>query len=416
VSDFPQHLLAFKGLPGLLGERQDPAQEAEPRSRRQSVLAALGQMFGGQDDPSLSAEQNRAARNQALMHSGLATILASGPNPVGVNAAQILAQGAMAGQEAGALARMGMARQNDLADIQEAFGGREINRDMLQQLAMRLGLSGDLEGAKQVTELLKTLPEQTAPNLMWLPDVMQLVDPRTGETIRQFQSPDGSAIPPEFVGERNVGDKIEIYDRRDPAGPLIGTRPLGVAPGQAMTIELQAENNLTSQYNQQISPYLDVRDALNRMEAAWEPFKDEKNIPVADGTSIMLNSLRALAPQLRVRPGEQVPYLEEAGGVFDKLRAVYNRHILGIERVSPATAREAVEAARRAAEQAMIESQRVRVNYVNRARLNNLPHPEALFLDPFRAREFGRVPSVARDAPPPPPPDDDDLFSDLGSR
>lgn len=103
-------------LPGLLGQplgpqaSQPPPQAAQPppmppqqpqgQQEGQGGLGSLlGSIFGGQDDPRLTPEQNAAAKHQALLQAGLA-ILASPDR--GISA---IAQGGLYGQQAGEQAR-----------------------------------------------------------------------------------------------------------------------------------------------------------------------------------------------------------------------------------------------------------------------------------------------------------------------
>lgn len=137
-------------MPGVLG---DP----EPRKRGAlgGIGAALAQLFGGAHDPRLSEEQNKQAQRQAMMQAGLMTLMHSGP---GTSPLQSIAAGAMMGQQAGGAARQGVVRQQAAQALQQQFGGAGADPQKLQQLVLQLVLSGDMEGARALVELLKSMP------------------------------------------------------------------------------------------------------------------------------------------------------------------------------------------------------------------------------------------------------------------
>lgn len=81
--------------------------DPEPRS---GFSGALARLFAGPQDPNLTAQQNAEADKQAMLQAGLMGLMASrsGPGMPAPGLMQILAQGAMAGQQAGQQARQGM--------------------------------------------------------------------------------------------------------------------------------------------------------------------------------------------------------------------------------------------------------------------------------------------------------------------
>ncbi len=104
---FRQGLLsdAYK-LPGLLQNLQQPQgppqappgpqmPPQQPQGQGGGFQNALGQVFGGANDPRLTGDQNEAAKRQALLQAGLA-ILASPESGI-----RAIAQGGLFGQRAG---------------------------------------------------------------------------------------------------------------------------------------------------------------------------------------------------------------------------------------------------------------------------------------------------------------------------
>lgn len=188
-------------LPGLLGDpgpvnsvRRAIAPNLAPVAARTSAPApapagpsrlsrfgsALGQVFGGQFDPRLSDEQNKAAQRQALMQAGLATIAASGPSFVPQSLAQILAQGAMAGQQAGAGAR-----------------GQKAYQAALQNPALLEGLT-----PSQIA-LLQALPPEQAAEFLSKIMTAKAGDPKVVGAGGALVSPDGSVL---YTNPRPEGD------------------------------------------------------------------------------------------------------------------------------------------------------------------------------------------------------------------
>lgn len=159
----------IKRIPGMFGD----------------VLDGVGQVITGPIDPSLSPEQQRQVRNRALTQAGLTAMMASGPAPVAPNIAQIFAQSAIAGQQASQSAQGQIGRQAAAQELQRAFGGGQLDRPKLQQMLVRLMASGDMESAKMVSDMIKSLP---GPQV--LSSGATLVDPNTGQAIATNRAPE----------------------------------------------------------------------------------------------------------------------------------------------------------------------------------------------------------------------------------
>jgi hypothetical protein len=160
---------------------------------KQGVLG----IFQGPQDPRVP--QGTGTR-EALIHAGLATMAS---DDVGM---QAIAQGIMQGREMGMATQQFQVKQQQQAALAAFLEEAGYDREGLTSVFMRVLASGDLESAKAVSEVLKSLPDPKQPtpyNRQSVPtvvsaaagapaDVVQRLgegtavrvqqDPRTGET------------------------------------------------------------------------------------------------------------------------------------------------------------------------------------------------------------------------------------------
>lgn len=132
--------------------------EQQPGGR---IGRALGMVFGGQDDPNLSAQQNEQARRQAMLMAGLGIL---GSDASGLKA---IAQGAMVGQQMGMAGRQQMgqdaARQQRQERLRAAIGNGQIDRDTLQKLMVEAIIAGDTEASGDLSEVIKSMGNAAGP-------------------------------------------------------------------------------------------------------------------------------------------------------------------------------------------------------------------------------------------------------------
>lgn len=155
---------------------------------------AAATLFGGRSDPNLSPEANRRATSDALVQSGLATLLASGPGGVSPTTLQALSQGVLAGRGAGAQTRADITQQNRQAEIQKLVDSGEATPEMLTDVFLQAIANGDTESARALSEVIKSVgsrsraPTRTQVRSQFSPeaganmDILFNVD--TGEQIR----------------------------------------------------------------------------------------------------------------------------------------------------------------------------------------------------------------------------------------
>lgn len=183
------------------------------------LAAALASIFAGQDDPTLTAAQNLAARRQGLVRAGLQTLMVSGAGQQrGLGA---IAAGAVAGQETGTGARKAMTRQA-LEQEYGALAQGQIDLPRLRQmyaLAVRLG---DEDRMKSLGALIQTeMANQVHNRPVVVGEGSQLVDPATGRVIA------GTPRPVSY-SSASAGDRIVLFDPRNPEDRK--EIPVGLSP------------------------------------------------------------------------------------------------------------------------------------------------------------------------------------------
>lgn len=216
-------------MPGLLGARppmQRPlppgtqgTMQAPPPQQKQGggVGSALAQLFGGQDDPSLSAEENQKASRQARLQAGLQILAASqggmGPRPSALGA---IAQGAMAGQQAGGEQRAVAYARTQEERVRQALEDPAVTGKLSpDQLAM-IRLMPPMEAAK----LLSQLAFAPKPEPKVVSEGGALVDPTTGQPI--YQNPQSEPLPSELRGlARTMG--VDVDNLSPEQGQLLRT-------------------------------------------------------------------------------------------------------------------------------------------------------------------------------------------------
>lgn len=202
--------------PGMLARQAPQAGQAqEPRQSRFQRFAgavgpALGQMFGGMDDPNLSAEENQRARRQALLMAGFTGMGAStgapgGPAP---SFGQVIGQMGMAGQQVGMGERQRIMEQNALKAQQDAVAqrmqeiqamfpeGQPPNIEALRALGIRFAAEGDADSSQAIMRLLEMMqPEAEIDPMAQLAESL----PRdlVGHLVAQGVNPFTDQIDPE---------------------------------------------------------------------------------------------------------------------------------------------------------------------------------------------------------------------------
>jgi hypothetical protein len=91
-----------------------------------------------------------------MIQAGLATIIAGNQGNATLPS---LAMGALAGQEAGKAARADAVKRQTQAQLQQALQENGFDRESMTRTFFTMLASGDIEGAKSVSEIIKSLPD-----------------------------------------------------------------------------------------------------------------------------------------------------------------------------------------------------------------------------------------------------------------
>lgn len=237
------------GLLGVSGQGEGPtpgqaapARTAAPAASQavsgpQGLSGALGQLFGGFQDPNLTPAENARARQQAMIQGGLASF---GSDKRGLAR---LADAALVGQQFGQQTRNQMVqRKIDLQELaieqaefqqeQERQARREhifANTDMSDpaQRTEAMGAvlaAGDFDAAQRINDFEKAMPE---PELVDAGDSQIIWDPRSLEVKGEIETPEEF---PEGTQMVNLGTRSQLVDKA--TGEVIATFNHTLSPSE----------------------------------------------------------------------------------------------------------------------------------------------------------------------------------------
>lgn len=216
---------------GLLAQGRRKPDLRQPQ--QQDPISPIEKFFGGRGDPLLSAEANQQAADDALLAAGLQMLLASNPTAGAAgNIANIVAQGALAGQGVGAQSRQAaMARQAQAQVGQLLTSGQLQSRQDLENAMLQLAAAGAMDEAKLVLDILKNRGE---------PEPSQLVQVEVDGKLRFARSgPDGFKLlrgqGREIPAGLEAGEPVEVVDEfgRPTVAFQLGERNLEKITGPA---------------------------------------------------------------------------------------------------------------------------------------------------------------------------------------
>lgn len=394
-------LLDGPRLPGLFG---DPRWEAmvrpnanlnlkpmhqpppPPPSRLQRLGGGLMQAFGGQNDPRLSEEQNRAAQRAAMMQAGLATIMASQES--GASALGSIAQGAMYGQQAGGQAREQAYARTAEERLSQALQDPTVTGKLTAEQRAMIRLLPPREAVEMLTKI--AFAPAAAPQVV--ADGGALVGP-DGRVIFENGKAPNANLPADFdVALRSMGidpalataDQIKaampVYQELKRSGAMnVNLNPAGQQ-------EFGNLNTLSASFQRDIAEHAGVANSYGTVLAAASD-------PSAAGDLALLTSyMKMIDPGARVTDAD-FANAQNAAGVPEAIRAIYNRAKSG-ERLTPATRSDFVDRARRLADQKRGQLKPILSRYERRAKAVGLD-PSLVIFNPFE--EIG----VSADAPAP---------------
>jgi hypothetical protein len=168
------------------------------------ILGALSQVFAGQDDPSLSPEQNAAARKRALIQAGLSTII----NSSNGNGLAAIAAGAGTGQQAREQYNNEFAQKAQRDQLASLLQGG-ITPESLRALYSYAIQTGNAALAKEAFDMIQQLTSVKPHFSLGGPGNTVPFDQNTG----QFGTP--LDTPPELVSQ-DLGNRIVWYPKGHP--------------------------------------------------------------------------------------------------------------------------------------------------------------------------------------------------------
>lgn len=219
---------------GLLSQEQQqgPQQQQQPQ-QPPSFWDRLSQLYSGAPSPMLSAAQNQQAEQQARLAAGLQMMMAAGERGPGQSSLlQIIAQGLAAGQAAGGGARQNLMQQQRQEEMQQLLaGGGNVDRQTMENLLARLIAQGDYEGARALSEYMKSSADESNVRTVTVGSDVLVLDPKTGELLHQYRGAarQGGGSPISYVdesGQRRMGFYNPDTNQID---PIAGAAPASSA-------------------------------------------------------------------------------------------------------------------------------------------------------------------------------------------
>jgi hypothetical protein len=244
-------------------------------------------LFAGPQDPRVAPG---TGRSEALIQAGLATIASQSSDPL-----EAIAAGIATGRQAGQAAQerqLGLQQQAQLAGFVQEAG---FDRAGLTSVFMRVLASGDIESAKAVSEILKSMPDpgagavnrqrietiaSAAPQGASLPagieadtPIQVQQDPRTGKIFWETATPTVPSEPDFSTDQRLKGGVMHqvIVDRNGVEVQDLGPVPTGGAGGAQGQINRnlasamqQAEETLSTVDEELANPIVNILGGVAR--------------------------------------------------------------------------------------------------------------------------------------------------------
>lgn len=304
----------------------------EPDSLIGRVMHPFATLFGGAPDPRLGPDANRQAMRNAILTGGLNTMaVASQP---GANAVGSIAQGALAGQQAGAQGRQAAVQQqgrDQIAQLAEAG----IDIPTARQMLVTALSTGDMESAKLLTAALTSMQaSQATPRALQRQrtvhpetgqDVIAAFDPTTGRydfTNAVPAPPDAGVYERTFVLDEGNGER-GLYGIVEQTGEQVrlGSAPTpGGGTGGVQGALMRGLANAAGQANEALEP-LDAELSgffINASRRAGDNILGDINRAIANAASdgqaglALTAGLNFINPSVRFLSGAQMNENEAA--------------------------------------------------------------------------------------------------------
>lgn len=343
--------------PGLLGQR-GPA--PAPQRRSPNVLDRILGLYGADPATHIPEGQRKGALGEGLFQAGLATAMGQGRGHEAQSGMQAI------GTFMGTMKQTGprMAQQQRAARLQEMLQSGEMNPQQMQAIMMELIAAGDHEGARAVSEVLKSQQQddrymKAGDGLLW--------DKQEGQYIPY----DGQGTP-EVAGWRTnlehpqgqAGQYTVPYDKQ---GNLLWSMAAkeGRDPYQQEDQTFRREQALRGQYEKGIkgpeSAMRFISTGLDAVELARiRAGGGDLKLTGPEQINLLYAFIKGIDPESVVRTGE-IDLAREAASLRQKIKGYIDKYTAGESVIVPGDMIEHVE-------QMLAAHKRAQTSYVNERR------------------------------------------------
>lgn len=314
-------LLGAQGGEGLLGR------PPQPRTHQPSVLDRILGLYG--QDPATHIPNPQTRKHilgEGLMNAGIAIGAAGGRGHDSLTPGQVVAQGLNAMRQTGPAYAQKQRMLEQRARIQQAIQDGSLGPQQMQAVMMELIAAGDYEGARAISEVLKSRQGQRPIRM----DEDTLYDP-----INQKWLQDPNAIPnADIQGWRSglahpEGQPGTFEVPYDSQGNLLwdraakeGSTASRMTPSQRWNMERGARTDYLKRLGKNMEESLRLVDVGIR--AGGRAIGGDGVAQVG----LLYSFVKALDPNSVVREGE-VRLAQEAASLWQSMRGMYDKWLAG---------------------------------------------------------------------------------------
>lgn len=251
----------FDAAPGMLGATAAPA-PAPQQQPKDTFWSRLASLFGGGYDPRLTPEQNKAAQQRAMMMAGVGMMAAPG------NFGQQLAAGVSAGQAIGQQQREQALSQQQAEEMKSLIGNGEVDENMLRTLFARAIATGQIDIARALSEVLKSLGGVEGSSNVWAME--DVLDPETNRPMNVLYNRKTGEVKP--TGYRGMPKTPQLRAVMDPATGVMNYFEWNPATGEWKPTGMSAGS--TPNEKQQLAAFM-----LPLVDIALQPVDDFERAP-----------------------------------------------------------------------------------------------------------------------------------------
>lgn len=350
--------------PGVMARGRPPQGRSAPpqQGRRQpNFLDRILGLYGADPATHIPEDQRKQALSRGLMRGGLATVMAGGRGHDSLTPGQAI--GTMLGtmQQTGPT----MAAEGRQAQLRQALEQANGNPEVMRQMMMKLIAAGDYEGARSVSEVLKSMTQSQDDRYIKVGDGL-LYDTETqqyipwegrGEEVAGFGQ--NLAHPEGLPGQYRVPYNEEgEYDWSKAALE-------GEDPYQARERRMNRERQVSEDYEKKVKSAEGamrfIATGLNAVELARaRSGGGDLEISGPEQINLLYAFIKGIDPESVVRTGE-IDLAREAASLSDKIQGFIDKWFSGESVIVPGRMIQAVEqmlAAHQEAQRGFISDQR----------------------------------------------------------